>query len=51
MKARRKRGEIDASRARLKEIKKRLRERKKAQGLEPAATATLPNSVCGYENV
>ncbi len=51
MKARRKRGEIDASRARLKEIKKRLRERKKAQGLEPTATATLPNSVCGYENV
>ena len=51
MRGRRKRGQIDASKARLKEIKKRLRERKKAQGLEPAATATLPNSVCGYENV
>ena len=51
MRGRRKRGQIDASKARLKEIKKRLRERKKAQGLEPAATATLPNSVCGYEHV
>jgi len=51
MRGRRRLGQIDASRAKLKEIKKQLRERKKAQGLEPAATATLPNSVSGYENV
>jgi hypothetical protein len=47
----RKRGQIEASRERLKEIQKKLRERKRTQGLEPAATATLPNSICGYENV
>jgi hypothetical protein len=51
MSGRRKRGQIEASRARLKEIKRQLRERKKTQGLESAATATLPNRVCGYENV
>jgi len=51
MSGRRKGGQVEASRAKLKEIKKQLRERKIAQGLEPAATATLPNSVCGYENV
>ena len=47
----RKRGQIEASRKKLKEIQKQLRERKKAQGLEPAANATLPNRVCGYESV
>jgi len=47
----RKGGQIEASRVRLKEIKKQLREQKKAQGLEPCATATLPNRVCSYENV
>lgn len=47
----RKRGQIEASRKRLKEIQKKLRERKRAQGLKPAATATLPNSICNYESV
>ncbi|MBA7552576.1 hypothetical protein ES705_45145 [subsurface metagenome] len=47
----RKRGQIEASRKKLKEIRKQLREHKKAQGLEPAANATLPNRVCGYESV
>jgi len=51
MRGGRKGGQIDASREKLKEIKKKLREWKRTQGLEPAATATLPNSVCGYENV
>ncbi len=51
MSGRRKGGQIEASRAKLKEIKKQLRQRKSTQGLEPAATATLPNRVCGYENV
>ena len=47
----RKRGQIEASRERLKEIQKKLRERKRAQGLKPGATATLPNRVSDYESV
>lgn len=47
----RRRGRIEASRKELKRIQAKARERKKAQGLEPAATATLPNRVSEYENV
>jgi len=45
------RGQIDVSKQELKRLRKKLRERKKAQGLEPKATATLPNRTSDYENV
>ena len=47
----RRRGQIKASKKKWRRIQKELRERKRAQGLEPGATATLPNRVSGYESV
>jgi hypothetical protein len=47
----RQRGQIDVSRKELRKIRKKLRERKKVQELEPIATATLPNRISDYETV
>ena len=46
-----KRGQINTSKKELKRLRKKLREQKKAQGLEPKATATLPNRTSDYESV
>ena len=47
----RQRGEIDVSRKEWRNIQKKLRECKRAQGLAPLATATLPNRTSDYESV
>jgi len=47
----RQRGRINVSREQWRILQGKLREKKRAQGLEPAATATLPNRLSEYESV
>lgn len=48
--ARQRRG-INASRKQWKRIQRKLRESKRDQGLQPSASATLPNRISDYESV
>jgi len=47
----RERGRIEVSRKEWRILQEKLREKKRAEGLEPAATATLPNCVSPYGSI